>query len=219
MPDAFSSPQSRQPTLLERVAAGDTAAVREVVDTYGGLVWSLAHRFTATRDDAEDAVQDIFVMLWRRADRYDPAKGQEATFVSILARRLLIDRWRRQSGKPAVAPLDNVEPGVCEDHATLREATRVAARELARLDHDHQTALRLSIEHGRSHSEIAEITSTPIGTVKSRIRTALRRIRTAIHDETPGAAPPALSTRRRPTLAPQATVTGAGNDVSEGGVA
>src|SRR5512145_3131135 len=82
-------------SILERVARGDSKAVRECIDEFGGLVWAIARRMARTRADAEDAVQEIFVDVWKSAGRYDPSQGSEKVFVTTIARRRLIDRLRR----------------------------------------------------------------------------------------------------------------------------
>ncbi len=166
------------PLPLQRVASGDSDAVAEVIDLYGDLIWSLALRFTGSHADAEDAVQDIFLHLWRKADRFDPARGAEITFVSVLTRRILIDRYRRSAARPESAmpeALDPIDPGT--PPADTSELARAAVEIFNELDEDHRIALRLAIELGRTHPEIAEITGSPLGTVKSRIRNGLRRVR------------------------------------------
>ena len=82
-------------SILARVASGDANAVRECIDEFGGLVWAIARRMARTRADAEDAVQEIFIDVWKSAGRFDPAQGSEKVFVSTIARRRLIDRLRR----------------------------------------------------------------------------------------------------------------------------
>jgi RNA polymerase sigma factor (sigma-70 family) len=82
-------------SILERVARGDQQAVRECIDEFGGLVWAIARRMTRSRADAEDAVQEIFVDVWRSAARYDSVQGSEKVFITTIARRRLIDRIRR----------------------------------------------------------------------------------------------------------------------------
>lgn len=194
LPPAFGILMLRMPTeaknrLLERVAGGDTSAVHEVIAQYGDLIWSLARRFTGSDADAEEAVQDIFMTLWRKADRYDPDRGAEVTFVSVLARRVLIDRWRRSSrqvdGK-ALATLADT-PASCSasahsEHspAEFDELVAAASTAFASLDESEQVVVRLSVELGLSHSAIAEIVGIPLGTVKTRIRTALRSIRSTL---------------------------------------
>ena len=177
--------------VLVRIAAGESSAVREVIDLYGDLVWSLARRFTGSDADAEEAVQDIFVLLWRKAHHFDPTRGAEATFVSVLARRTLIDRWRRSKRRPDLSTLDASEITPAQT-ARLEsdELSAQAFRTFAQLDPDTQMALRLSIEFGCSHTDIAEITDTPLGTIKTRIRTGLRTIRDAMQADTLSEASP-----------------------------
>ncbi|MEJ2601953.1 MAG: sigma-70 family RNA polymerase sigma factor [Gammaproteobacteria bacterium] len=98
-----------QPSLLERIGNGDQQAVALCVERYSGLVWSLARRFIAIEADAEDAVQEIFVEIWNTAGRFDPSKSAEATYISMIARRRLIDRLRKTSREPDRENLDDVE--------------------------------------------------------------------------------------------------------------
>ena len=79
-------------SYLERLADGDTQALEECMTRYRGLVWSLALNYSGNREEAEDAVQEIFLDLWRHAGRYRPEIASEATFIATLARRRLIDR-------------------------------------------------------------------------------------------------------------------------------
>ena len=86
--------------ILARIAAGDSAAVEECMVEYGGLVWSLARRLSPSNADAEDAVQEIFVELWKNASRFDSAKASEKTFIAMIAKRRLIDRLRHKNRRP-----------------------------------------------------------------------------------------------------------------------
>ena len=83
-------------SVLQRVAAGEMAAMQECIDEYGGLIWSLARRFCSSPAEAEDAAQEVFIALWENAARFDEAKGAEVTFVAMIARRRLIDSGRKQ---------------------------------------------------------------------------------------------------------------------------
>src|ERR1041385_2281154 len=89
--------------LLARVAGGDPRAVRDCIARYGGLVWSIARRFEAA--DAEDAVQEIFLDLWKSAARFDGRIASEAAFVAMIARRRLIDRKRTRGRRPTIQPV------------------------------------------------------------------------------------------------------------------
>lgn len=75
------------PSLLQRIAGGDSAAVSECITKYGALVWSLARRLSRTASDAEDATQEIFLDIWRSAGRFDPSQGSDQIFIAMIARR------------------------------------------------------------------------------------------------------------------------------------
>ena len=84
------------PSVLQRIASGDPAAVRECIDQYGPLVWSLARRLSRTASDPEDATQEIFLDIWRSAGRFDASQGSDKVFIAMIARRRLIDRLREK---------------------------------------------------------------------------------------------------------------------------
>ncbi|MEL6543477.1 MAG: sigma-70 family RNA polymerase sigma factor [Myxococcota bacterium] len=110
-------------SLLERIAAGDAAAVRACVSTYGGLVWSLARRHLSNEADAEEAVQDAFMSLWKSADRFDPDRAEEATFVAMIARRRIIDRARKRGRSAPSDELTEIAvPARAEEASDARRA-------------------------------------------------------------------------------------------------
>ena len=173
-----------QELLLTRIADGDGSAVPDCVSRYGGLVWALARRRLGKGADTEDAVQEVFIDLWRSAARFDQQVAEEITFVAMIARRRLIDRVRRRGRLPTAASLDGTDGAEVADRAApvgmrleLGEEARIAAEQLGQLDLDEQRVLRLSIYDGLSHSAIAEQTSLPLGTVKSHIRRGLDTLR------------------------------------------
>ena len=178
---ALSSFRRMTQPLLHRVAAGDRIAVQEVLDRYGGLVWSLARRFNSTHADAEDAAQEVFVELWNKAARYDPSIASETTFVSLIARRRLIDRGRRKARQLEGLALEEslVNPGSGRELEEIDigdEAARATAA-FEQLRPEQQRVLRLAIYEGMSHDEIARATQLPLGTVKTHVRRGLARIR------------------------------------------
>jgi len=167
-------------SLLQRVAAGDPGAVQSVLDQYGGLVWSLARRFSPTQSDAEDAVQEIFLDVWKSAARFDPDVAGEATFVSMIARRRLIDRNRRIGRRPTTEKIHDasaVAPPEVERAAQVGDDAARAAKAFKELSQEQQRVLRLSIFHGLSHDKISAATGLPLGTVKTHARRGLIRIR------------------------------------------
>jgi len=161
--------------ILQRVASGDAAAMRDFVERYGDLLWSLARRMTRTDAEAEEAVQDILVYLWQRAPQFDSAAGEEITFVSVVARRRLIDRLRRLGRLPDVGSLSSDEPAPAA--APDSDESKRARAAFDSLPEEQQAILRLSIVLGRTHQMIAQDTGLPLGTVKTHIRRGLSLIR------------------------------------------
>lgn len=176
-----------QESILQRVAKGDPEAVRECTDRYGGLVWSLARRWNRSQADAEDAVQDVFVSVWKNAGRYDPSVAKEATFVAMIARRRLIDRMRKTGRRPTEATLEEGASVMGTTDAPAPELGEDAARAeraMRELSESQQRVLRLSIMHGLSHDKIAAATGMPLGSVKTHIRRGLIRLRELMGGET-----------------------------------
>ncbi|MBL7040495.1 MAG: sigma-70 family RNA polymerase sigma factor [Pirellulaceae bacterium] len=167
-------------TLLQRVADGDAAAVDECLSQYGGLVWSLARRMCPRHEDAEDAVQEIFIELWRKAENYEPDIASEATYITTIARRRLIDRYRRRS-----RDLDttSIADDVVVDHVEhekwieVSEEAAHARKHMRQLRPEEQQVLELSINDGMSQSQVAEAMNLPLGTVKTHARRGLIRLR------------------------------------------
>ena len=167
-------------TILERVTAGDSPAVEECLQKYGGLVWSLARRLCSNYADAEDAVQEVFIEVWRHADRFDPQVASEATYITMIARRRLIDRFRRRSRELDTASIQEEMVELTSRHEQQTEIEEEAARArqfMQQLRPEQQQVLELSITHGLSQSQIAETTNLPLGTVKTHARRGLMRLR------------------------------------------
>lgn len=169
-----------EPTFLERIAAGDPLAVAGCLEQYRGLVWSIARRFAGNHADAEDAVQDVFIELWRHAKRFNSATGSESTFIATVARRRLIDRHRRRMRRPETVPLvaEPATSGRSEaDRQDAIEEAQHAHGLLERLRPEQRQVLELSFDQGMTQQEIAETTKMPIGTVKTHARRGLMRLR------------------------------------------
>lgn len=167
-------------TVLERIAKGEAAAVQECMTSYGGLVWSLALRMSPGRADAEDAVQEVFMDLWRNAAAYDPEKSPEKVFVAMIARRRLIDRWRSRSRRLETEPIEDSE-AFLEQQSEAPQQTSVELDEamaaINTLDDEQRQVVLMGVVQGMTHSEIARETGKPLGTVKTQMRRGLIRIR------------------------------------------
>lgn len=166
--------------ILHRIDKGDKNAIQECLKSYGGLVWSLARRMLHNSDEIEDAVQDIFMDIWKNAGRYDPSQSSETTFIAMIARRRLIDRIRHTQRRISADSLEDVlaEP---VDRSDRDIQTTVEAREafqaLKQLRPEQQQVLQLSIIHGLSHQEISDTTGMPLGTVKTHARRGILQAR------------------------------------------
>jgi RNA polymerase sigma-70 factor (ECF subfamily) len=183
MPTRMESPVAEP--LLPSVAAGDRSAMEACLDRYEGLVWALARRFLGDSSEAEDAVQEVFIELWKHAGRFDPKLGTEVAFVGTLSRRRLLDARRRQSRRPDTTPMDEwteaesqVDPKVGGDGMDDEGQRALAA--LRGLPAEQRRMMEWSLADGMSHGEIAARTRTPLGTVKTLIRRGLLRVREAI---------------------------------------
>lgn len=170
---------SNEKGLLQRIASGDQTAVAQCIDQFGGLVWSLTRRLTPNEADAEDAVQEIFLEIWRFADRYDPSKASEATFIAMLSRRRLIDRLRKHKRRPEEELFDDAmtQAPSAEEAAEVGADVARVVEAMQGMKPEQQQALHLSAWLGMSHAAIAEELGLPLGTVKSHIRRGLLTLR------------------------------------------
>lgn len=175
--------------VLTDVAAGKPDSVEACLRHFSGPVWSLARRYLRNDSDAEDATQDIFVELWKSADRFDPSLGSAMTFVMTLARRRLIDRNRKRARTPDAQSLgDAEEPRASErvDSVEIDDELKRVTGALDDLRPSQREVLELSLVHGRSHQQIADTTGMALGTVKSHARRGLMRVREMLGVKTPG---------------------------------
>lgn len=176
--------------LLLRVAAGDSDAVTRCMQRYTPLIWSLARRSCPNRTEAEDAVQEIFIEVWRHAERFDASRASETTFIATIARRRLIDRHRRRSRRQDMVDLEAAAPPAAPaggDQVELEEQAALAMDALRTLPEAQQQALKCAVYEGASHAEIAEKLGTPLGTVKTNIRRGLMRLREQLLNTQAGA--------------------------------
>lgn len=166
--------------ILNRIANGDATAVQDCLKAYGGLVWSLARRMLRNSDDAEDVVQEIFVDIWKNAERFDESQASETTFVAMIARRRIIDKIRYSARRISPDSLDDIvaEPATRADQSmqTAVEANE-AAKALQALRPEQRQVLQMSIVQGLSHQEISDATGMPLGTVKTHARRGILQAR------------------------------------------
>lgn len=168
---------------MRRVATGDQAAIGDLYDRFGSLVYRMAYQTMPTRTDAEDAVQEIFVRLWRTADRYDPKRAALVTWVMLLSRRHLVDRLRRSQARLRPTSLGD-SAGQTPAHGTTDlskleqdERYRDVLELIKTLPELQQRVVIRAYLGGQTLRQIGEELDTPIGTVKSALSRALVRLR------------------------------------------
>ena len=167
--------------LIARVAAGDRDAFARIFAAYAGKVKRYLLRLGAPGAAAEDLAQDAMVAIWRRAASFDAAKAKASTWIFVIARNAWIDKLRREKTELAYRSVTIVSEESDEespDDAAVRGQTEEQiATAIASLSADQQQVVRLAFFEDRPHSEIAERLSLPLGTVKSRLRLALIKLR------------------------------------------
>lgn len=168
--------------LLLRIADGDRQAFAELYDMLSSRVFALILRVLVNRAQSEEVLQEVFLEVWQSAGRFAPNKGQGRSWVLTIAHRRAVDRVRSSQASAerdtriGVRDLDDARDVVAESVESRMEGDRVIAA-LAALPEPQQEALVLAYYGGYSQSEIAALVGAPLGTVKTRMRDALSKLR------------------------------------------
>ena len=166
--------------ILDLIAKNHPGSFEMLIEKYGNLVWSIGKKFLGNQSDLEDAVQEVMIAIWKSADKFDPNKASEITFISMIARRRFIDYLRKITKHKSEDSMDDDNNHIhLYKESLLNEETDLALVKSAieDLDTDDQELLNLSVYQGYSHSEISEILDIPLGTVKTRIRRNLMKLK------------------------------------------
>ena len=172
--------------LIRGMAAGDREAFAQFYDRYAPLVYPLIVRIVRERADAADVLQEVFWETWQAADAYDAARGTPEAWIVMRARTRAIDRIRsvRRRGETFVMPVDEATaraaPDSAADQAERAEDRGLILGALAQLPEAQREVIELAYYGGLSQTEIAESIKQPLGTVKTRIRAGLERLRTLV---------------------------------------
>jgi len=170
--------------LILRIGTGDRGAFEQLYKRYARSVFGLALRRLGDRGRAEDAVQETFTSIWRSAPSYKPERGPGGPWLYAVARNAIVDRGRARVEPPVETPTDAPEPGAGPPERA--EAGWVAwrvHRALEELPERERTVVELAYWSGLSQSEIAEFLGIPLGTVKTRTRSALGRLADVLGEE------------------------------------
>jgi RNA polymerase sigma-70 factor (ECF subfamily) len=171
------------------MAGGSEQALAELYDRFGGVAHGVALRILRDPALAQDAVQDAFLAAWRTAAAFDPARGNASTWLLTLVHRRAVDLVRREERRRAdvIDESTPVASGEATDEAAeIRAERRAVQAALARLRPDQREALELAYYGGLSQSQLAERLGVPLGTVKSRMFTALATLRDLLRENEGG---------------------------------
>jgi RNA polymerase sigma-70 factor (ECF subfamily) len=177
--------------LIAQAAGGDERAIATLYDRYGGVLYAVAYRIVGQRADAEEVVIEAFAQAWREAPRFESERGSVAGWLTMIARSRALDTVRARSRRDrltasAAADRMGVSPAMGEwradpagavDHAERRTKVREA---LEMLSPPQRQAIELAYFEGLSQSEIAERLQEPLGTVKTRVRLAMQKLRESL---------------------------------------
>ncbi len=187
MPE-FALPPSVDGDLVARAVRGDERAIGQLYDRYGAVLYAVAYRIVGQRADAEEAVLEAFAQAWRDAGRFEAGRGSVAGWLTMIARSRALDLVRSRSRRDritasAAADRPNTSPGMSEfrpdpgkalDHAERQQQVQQA---LETLSQPQRQAIELAYFEGLSQSEIAERLQEPLGTVKTRVRLGMQKLR------------------------------------------
>jgi RNA polymerase sigma-70 factor (ECF subfamily) len=178
--------QEQDLLCLLRIQSGDTRALAELYDRYTPLLFPVCHRILRSTADAEDALQNAWLQVWRRSTTYDPRRGTVAAWLLTVARSRSLDRYRSMASRRQAEsrvdtePMLPIDPGEGVVQGELGGRVREA---LASLQPQQRQVIEIAYFQGLSQSEIAEKMNTPLGTVKSWTRQALMRLREVLPQE------------------------------------
>jgi RNA polymerase sigma-70 factor, ECF subfamily len=192
MPSPASPPTTvADHELIARVSSGDERAMASLYDRYGGVLYAVAYRIVGQRADAEEVVVEAFAQAWRDAPRFEAARGSVAGWLTMIARSRALDlvraRGRRErmtasaaAEQPEASPAMGdwrQDPAVAVDEVERRARVREA---LASLSPPQREAIELAYFSGLSQAEIAERLQEPLGTIKTRVRLGMQKLREAL---------------------------------------
>jgi RNA polymerase sigma-70 factor (ECF subfamily) len=187
-PSEHSARSQEIAALIKRAAAGDQQAVSELYDATSRLVYGLVLRILGDEGAAEEVLLDVYMQVWRQAGTYDAGRGSPLAWLATIARSRAIDRlragrqeWQRARSLETVSQLSTGES--LEEAAYVTELRGVVRGALDTLSAEQREALELAYYGGLSHSEIAERLGQPLGTIKTRIRLGMMKLRALLKPE------------------------------------
>jgi RNA polymerase sigma-70 factor, ECF subfamily len=169
--------------LIAKMTAGDESALSALYDRYAPMLFGMLSRMLNDRQAAEEVLQDLFLQLWRNAGQFDPARGSLPAWLMVIGRNRAISRLRGRRDREVLEENEGDFAGTfvssqnIEDEAARAQLARNISAALTKLPAEQRQAVELAYFEGMTQSEIAAKTGTPLGTVKTRVRTAMQTLR------------------------------------------
>ena len=166
---------------MSRIAVGERAALRQLYESTSAKLFGVCLRILSDREEAEDVLQEVYVTIWRRADRFDAGRASVMTWVSTIARNRSIDRLRARGPLAYAEPVDEIE--IADGGPSAETLLQVADEDhrlqrcLAELDDRTESVIRTAFFEGVTYEALAQRMDTPLGTVKSWIRRGLAKLK------------------------------------------
>ncbi len=182
-----ASAESREAlrAAMVRLGEGDRSALKEIYRATRVKLFGICFRILGDRKEAEDALQDVYVNLWQRADRYDPERASPISWLATFARNRAIDRLRTGKVRGGAVPVEEAAP--LPDEAPLADMLLVDAEQTAQihtclkgLDERTQSHIKAAFFDGKTYAQLAESADVPLGTMKSWIRRGLQKLRACL---------------------------------------
>jgi RNA polymerase sigma-70 factor (ECF subfamily) len=169
--------------LVKRIVARDESALAALYDRYAGMLSSVLNRILRDTQAAEEILQDIFYQLWRTAPQFDPSRGSLPGWLLVIARNRAISRLRRHNPSQGEELVDNMVllPTNIESAVAQQQLLGRVKGALENLPKEQRDAIELAYFQGLTHSEIARRTGDPLGTVKTRLRSAVETLKRNFH--------------------------------------
>jgi len=186
-----NSHQEDDRTLIEQIGTGDRKAFSILYDRYKTLVFSLAIKIAGSHETAEDITLDVFTQIWKNADKYHPEKGTLKGWIASIARYRSIDTLRRHKVRSDIncPQWSDIQLETLPSNDNTGEALELAetrhkvSKAIAKLPEDQQEVLAMAYFKGYTHRQIAEVLNEPLGTIKTRIRLGIQKLREIFKDE------------------------------------
>lgn len=181
MPNATALAAAQQDAdLLARVQRGEESAMAAIYDRYSRIVYSVALRVLRDPASAEDILQEVFMQMWRSPAKFVAARGSLGGWLAVVARNRSIDRLRRRRPTEQVEEMNIAALGNLADEAERTLLMERCRTVIVQLPPEQRKTLEMAFFDGLTHSEIADMTGDPLGTVKTRIRSAVMTLRKAL---------------------------------------